>query len=436
MTLFWMITAGLTVLAMAFVALPLLRKNVSSSITADELNLAIFKQQLAELDNDLQAGILDQARYDAARTDLEKELLTDIEPETKQTSQAGSKYARAMAGVALLVPIAALTLYQLVGFPDIIPLLGSQSASNGMPPAAHGTGAGSTGQGKGQLPPMDVLVERLAAKLKEQPDNLEGWIILGRSYMTMKNYPAAIKAYQTAIKLDDQNVNLLLAYSEALAATHGNDFTGQAAPLIEKAYTLAPQDPNVLWLNGVLAYQSNKFQLAIERWQDLRATLTPQSSELESINGAIDDARKQLGLAPEEPELPNIVSAGKPKPTPSAASSAKGLQVEISLAPEIAAKAKPNDLVFIYAKALNGPPMPLAAVRKQVRDLPLSVKLDDSMAMMPQMKLSGFDQVVVGARVSLSGNPSAQSGDLEGEIKPVAPGQSQVVKVSINSVHP
>jgi cytochrome c-type biogenesis protein CcmH len=435
MTLFWMITAGLTVLAMAFVALPLLRKNVSSSITADELNLAIFKQQLAELDNDLQAGILDQARYDAARADLEKELLTDIEPETKQTSQAGSKYARAMAGVALLVPIAALTLYQLVGFPDIIPLLGSQTASNGMP-QAHGTGAGATGQGKGQLPPMDVLVERLAAKLKEQPDNLEGWIILGRSYMTMKNYPAAIKAYQTAIKLDDQNVNLLLAYSEALAATHGNDFTGQAAPLIEKAYTLAPQDPNVLWLNGVLAYQSNKFQLAIERWQDLRATLTPQSSELESINGAIDDARKQLGLAPEEPELPNIVSAGKPKPTPSAASSAKGLQVEISLAPEIAAKAKPNDLVFIYAKALNGPPMPLAAVRKQVRDLPLSIKLDDSMAMMPQMKLSGFDQVVVGARVSLSGNPSAQSGDLEGEIKPVAPGQSQVVKVSINSVHP
>ncbi len=435
MTLFWMITAGLTVLAMAFVALPLLRKNVSSSITADELNLAIFKQQLAELDNDLQAGILDQARYDAARTDLEKELLTDIEPETKQTSQAGSKYPRAMAGVALLVPIAALTLYQLVGSPDIIPRLGSQTASNGMP-TAHGTGAGAMGQGKGQLPPMDVLVERLAAKLKEQPDNLEGWIILGRSYMSMKNYPAAIEAYQTAIKLDDQNVNLLLAYSEALAATHGNNFTGQAAPLIEKAYTLAPQDPNVLWLNGVLAYQSNKFQLAIERWQDLRATLTPQSSELESINGAIDDARKQLGLAPEEPELPNIVRAGKPKPTPSAASPTKGLQVEITLAPEIAAKAKPNDLVFIYAKALNGPPMPLAAVRKQVRDLPLSVKLDDSMAMMPQMKLSGFDQVVVGARVSISGNPRAQSGDLEGEIKPVAPGQSQVVKVSINSVHP
>ncbi len=434
MTLFWMITAGLTVLAMAFVALPLMRKSVSTGITSDELNLAIFKQQLAELDNDLQAGILDQARYDAARTDLEKELLTDIDPETKQSSQAGSKYGRAMAGVALLVPIAALTLYQLIGFPDIIPRLGSQTASSGMPPA-HGAGANTPGQEQG-LPPMEVLVERLAAKLKEQPENLEGWIILGRSYMTMNNYPAAIEAYQTAIKLDDQNVNLLLAYSEALAASHGNDFTGQAAPMIKKAYTLAPQNPNVLWLNGVLAYQSNQFQQAIDHWQDLRATLTPQSSELESINGAIDDARKQLGLAPEEPELPSIVHAGKPKPTPSAASPAKGIQVEISLAPEIAAKTKPDDLVFIYAKALSGPPMPLAAVRKQVRDLPLSIQLDDSMAMMPQMKLSGFDQVVVGARVSLSGNPSAQSGDLEGEIKPVAPGQSQVVKVSINSIHP
>ncbi|MET0051050.1 MAG: c-type cytochrome biogenesis protein CcmI [Candidatus Thiodiazotropha sp.] len=436
MTLFWMITAGLTFLAMAFVALPLLRKNVNTGVTSDELNLAIFKQQLAELDNDLEAGILEQARYDAARTDLEKELLTDIDADQeKQTRQR--KSGQAMAAVALLVPIAALTIYQVIGFPDIISRLGTQTAATGMPP--HGSATGAPGQDQG-LPPMEVLVERLAAKLKEQPDNLEGWIILGRSYMTMNNYPAAIEAYKTALNLDDQNVNLLLAYGEALAASHGNDFTGQAAPLIQKAYTLAPQDPNVLWLNGVLAYQSNQFQQAIDHWQGLRSSLTPQSSELESVNAAIDDARSQLGLGPEEPELPSIVQAGGTSSSPAApkspATSNSGIQVEIALSPELAARAKPDDLVFIYAKALNGPPMPLAALRKQVRDLPLSVQLDDSMAMMPQMKLSGFDQVQVGARVSLSGNPTAQSGDLEGVVKPVKPGQSEQVKVLIDTVHP
>ncbi len=434
MTLFWMITAGLTLLAMAFVALPLLRKSVSTGVTSDELNLAIFKQQLAELNNDLEAGILDQARYDAARTDLEKELLTDIDAEgTKKT--AGGKSGRAMAAAALLVPVAALFVYEVTGFPDIIPRLGNPTAESGVSP--HGTGAPGQDQG---LPPMEVLVERLAAKLKEQPENLDGWIILGRSYMTMNNYPAAIEAYKTALNLDNQNVNLLLAYGEALAASHGNDFTGQAAPLIQKAYTLAPQDPNVLWLNGVLAYQSNQFQQAIDRWQELRNTLTPQSTELESVNAAIDDARSQLGLGPEEPELPSIVQAGGTSPSPappkSPAPSNRGIQVEIALSPELAARAKPDDLVFIYAKALSGPPMPLAALRKQVRDLPLSVQLDDSMAMMPQMKLSGFDQVQVGARVSLSGNPTAQPGDLEGLVKPVKPGQSERVKVLIDTVHP
>ncbi|MET0065224.1 MAG: c-type cytochrome biogenesis protein CcmI [Candidatus Thiodiazotropha sp.] len=435
MTLFWMITAGLTVLAMAFVALPLLRKNVNTGVTSDELNLAIFKQQLAELDNDLAAGNLEQARYEAARTDLEKELLSDIDAdEDNKTRQKMS--GQTMAAVALLVPLAALTLYQVIGSPEIIPRLGAQTAESGMPP--HGSAAGTPSAPGQGMPPMEVLVERLAAKLQEQPENLEGWIILGRSYMSMNNYPAAIEAYQTAIKLDDQNVNLLLAYAEALAASKGNDFTGEAAPLIQKAYTLASQDPNVLWLSGVLAYQNNRFQEAVDRWSNLRTHLTPQSSELESVNAAIDDARAQMGLAPEEPELPQIVQTAKPStaPQPPAGDAAKGLQVEISLSPEMAARTKPEDLVFIYARALNGPPMPLAAVRKQVRDLPLSLSLDDSMAMMPQMKLSGFEQVLVGARVSLSGNPSAQSGDLEGEIKPVSPGQSQVVKVVIDSVHP
>jgi cytochrome c-type biogenesis protein CcmH len=430
MTLFWTISTGLLILAMAFVALPLLRKEVTNDTSFDELNLALFKQQLAELDSDLEAGILDQTSYDAARKDLQKALLTDVSPtrEVKENRVSG----RVMAATALLIPIAALLLYNILGSPEIISRLAQQP-----PAAAPSQQMAQTPSGsQNNMPPMEELVRKLAEKLEENPDNLKGWIMLGRSYMAMNQHSAAIKAYQRAMEMNDQDVNLLLAYSEAIAATNGNNFTGEAAPMIEKAIQLAPGEPNALWLAGILAYQSGQFRSAIERWSTLRDQLTPQSTELVSVNKAIDEARSQLGMSPEEAQLPSIAKAKKSNAMQKTAVNSKAIQVEISLSPELQSKAKPNDLLFIYAKALSGPPMPLAAVRKKVSDLPLSIRLDDSMAMMPQMKLSGFSEVSIGARISMSGNPSAQTGDLEGEIKPVTPGQSEVVQVVINSVHP
>ncbi|MGD9169313.1 MAG: c-type cytochrome biogenesis protein CcmI [Candidatus Thiodiazotropha sp.] len=431
MTLFWIIVAGFTLLAMGFVALPLMRKQVTSGITSDELNLAVFKQQLAELDNDLASGVLDQARYDAARRDLEKELLSDISEE-KQPGESKNS-GQIMAWSALVTPLAALLIYQFIGSPEIITHLADQPP--GAPPTASSQ-TQSQGRSTENLPPMEELVKRLAAKLKEEPDNLEGWIMLGRSYTAMNDPSAAIDAYQRAMDINDKHVGLLLAYAQTIASNSGNDFTGRAAPMVEKAFQLEPDNPNALWTAGILAYQRTDYQDAVDRWSKLRGMLKPQSNEIEAVNEALDDARAQLGLPTEESELPNIVQAEKPMPEKAGATGDKSIKVEISLSPEIEDKVKPDDLLFIYAKAMSGPPMPLAAVRKRVSDLPISISLDDSMAMMPQMKLSEFAQVLVGARISLSGSPSAQSGDLEGEISAVSPGQSETVKVVINSVHP
>jgi cytochrome c-type biogenesis protein CcmH len=439
MTQFWIIAAGLIVLAMAFVALPLMRSRYKTGINADELNLSVFKQQLAELDSDLEAGILDQDRYDAAKRDLEKELLSDIQGEPSDISVAPAKGSRWMALSALLIPLVALFIYQILGSPELIQRLAEQP-SGGATNTAH---AQQQGADTKNLPPMEELVRRLAAKLEEQPNNPQGWVMLGRSYVAMNDYPKALQAYERAIKLDGENVNTLLAYAEAIAGSNGNNFTGNAAPLVDKAFSLEPQNPNVLWISGILAYQQGDFRSALTRWEKVQGMLTPQSSELVSVTSAIDDARKQLGLPPSEPELPQIAQAGAvsnnqmpPGSATPASSSPAGVEVKVSLSAEMAQKAKPDDLVFIYAKAVSGPPMPLAAARKQVHDLPLTIRLDDSMAMMPQMKISKFEQVVVGARISLSGNPMAQSGDLEGEVRPVTPGQSETVNVVINSVHP
>jgi cytochrome c-type biogenesis protein CcmH len=432
MTQFWIYAAGLIILAMAFIVLPLLRARHKTGIDADELNLSVFKQQLAELDSDLEAGILDQERYDAAKVDLEKELLSDISDDACDSAAPSTKGARWMALSALLVPLTAILFYQLQGSPQIIQRLAEQQAG-GDTQQAHTQGRAS----------MEELVRRLAAKLEEQPDNPQGWYMLGRSYVAMNQLPDALKAFERAIELDSENVGVLLAYAEAIAATSDNDFTGQAAPLIEKAYQLEPENPNALWMTGIGAYQRGDYQSALSRWEKLQAMLPAQSDDksLEAVNSAIADARKQLGLAPAESQLPNIAETQPGNNRSSAASeadssSSAGIELKVSLSPELAQKASPDDLVFIYAKALSGPPMPLAAARKQVRDLPLTLRLDDSMAMLPQMKLSGFPQVVVGARVSLSGNPTAQSGDLEGEVKPVSPGQAEPVSLVIDSVHP
>lgn len=438
MTQFWIIAAGLIVLAMAFVALPLMRSRYKTGINADELNLSVFKQQLAELDSDLEAGILDQDRYDTAKRDLEKELLSDIQGEPSDISVAPAKGSRWMALSALLIPLVALFIYQILGSPDLIQRLAEQP-SGGPTNTTHAQQ--QQGADTKNLPPMEELVGRLAAKLEEQPNNPQGWAMLGRSYVAMKDYPKALQAYEHAIKLDGENVSTLLAYAEAIAGSNGNNFTGNAAPLVDKAFSLEPENPNVLWISGILAYQRSDFRSALTRWEKVQGMLTPQSTELVSVTSAIDDARKQLGLPPSEPQLPQIAQAGTvsnkmPSSARPASSSAAGVEVKVSLSAEMAQKAKPDDLVFIYAKAVSGPPMPLAAARKQVRDLPLTIRLDDSMAMMPQMRISKFEQVVVGARISLSGTPMAQSGDFEGEVRPVTPGQSETVNVVINSVHP
>lgn len=454
MTQFWIYATGLIILAMAFIALPLSRKRFANDVDIDELNLSVFKQQLAELDSDLQAGILDQERYDAAKRDLEKELLEDVSEKTDASSAAPAarEGGRSMALSALAVPVAAVLLYQWLGSPDIAASLAE--GNTGMRPSAdvagnpHAQGGANTQQGMSA--PLDQMVKQLEAKLEKEPENIDGWVMLGRSYMAMKRFPEAVQVYDRAMKINGEHVGLLLAYGEALGTNAGNNFMGRPAEMINKAFDLDPENPNTLWMSGIVAYQQSNFQTALERWEKVESRLTPQSRELKTVGDAIDDARAKLGLPPIDRPLPKIAQGGMGMGRPanmgqpgnmgrqgSAASSAKStIQVEISLSPELSAKTKPGDLLFIYAKALSGPPMPLAAARKRVSDLPLTLQLDDSMAMMPQMKLSSFPKVLVGARVSLSGTPTAQSGDLEGEVKPVTPGQSEPVKLVINSIHP
>lgn len=425
MTQFWIIAAGLIILAMAFLLPPLFRRGRGPDVNADELNLAVIKQQLAELKNDLDAGELDQAYYDAARRDLEKELLEDVSPDEETIAEGNPKAGRWVIPLsALLIPIVAIPLYLQYGSPQII----EQMAQAPVQQQRSSDETSHTASGPNNMGDMVKMVEHLAQRLKQEPNNPEGWAMLGRSYMSLNRFDDALNAYEEAYKLMPKNPDLLLGYATTMARVNNNQFTGRPAELISEAMKIEPKNPNVLWLKGITHFQAGEPVQAIQLWEQVLAMLEPGSEEALSVSDYIREAKAQLPSG--------STAATAPAQSQPAADSGKSIRVTVDLDPALRDKVQASDRVFIFARALSGPPMPLAAARHQVKDLPLTVVLDDSMAMMPQLTLSKFPEVVIGARISKSGDPIPKSGDLQGEVSPVKPGQQEVVTLVVNTIVP
>jgi cytochrome c-type biogenesis protein CcmH len=452
MTIFWILSAGLLALALLFIVPPLLRSTrVDSAPDQDSLNLQVFQQRLAELDGDLAAGNLDQAQYDAARHDLERELLYDLDTADGERPPAAD--ARAVpspwlaVALAVLVPAGAVLAYMQLGDREIIPRI--EAAASGVP------GAGPAGHAGTETPPLEVLVQRLADKLAQDPSNLEGWVMLARTYFATDQPAKALGAMERAYALAPKEANVVIAYAEAVAANQANRLDGRPADLIRSALEIDPANPSARWLSGMLAYQEERFTDAADTWQSILDEMDPADSESAQIRQMVEEARgratggspgNQLAGAP-APEAPTATApvaddpavapppAAEPPAVESQAAPA-GVQVSVQLDPGLAAQTAPTDTVFVFARAASGPPMPLAVQRFSVADLPVSVTLDDSMAMTPAMRLSSFPQVVVGARVSKSGQAMPQTGDLEGLTGPLESAASAPVSVTINQVRP
>jgi cytochrome c-type biogenesis protein CcmH len=442
-TVFWIIAAGLLGVALLFILPPLLSHRGQPRITdQDALNLSIFRQQLQELDADLAAGELDRREYKSARRDLERELLYDVgEADAQDTGESGGgRWAAVVLAVA--VPAVAVSLYLYLGDSAIIPRL--QAAASRQAAVPH------PGPG-GELPPLEVMVQRLADKLGQNPDNLEGWMMLGRSYFAMGQPARALHAMEQAYGLAPENPDVLITYAEAVAANNKGTLAGRPAELIQTALDIDPRHASARWLQGLASFQDARYSDAAEQWGELEATLDPQSDDMVELRRYIAEARSRAG-GPDQAEnqAGNRVSTQMGPPSAGEAENAEtqldtlpeaatpALTVEVSLAEPLSPKVEMDDSVFIYAKAVSGPPMPLAAHRARVADLPLTIRLDDSMAIVPAMKLSGFEEVTVGARISKGGQAQAipASGDLEGEVSPVHPGADERVKVVIDRVRP
>jgi cytochrome c-type biogenesis protein CcmH len=425
MTTFWMLAVSMTAIALVFTIPPLFSNRRVAQLDRNELNVEVIKDQLRELHADLENGKLDKQAYQAARQDLERELLNDLD-EQAGTETAVVRSGRWIAGVLLVfIPALAYVTYQQLGAPGIMQALANL-------PSAQTRKADSTTQQHS----VDELVVKLAQRLREQPDNVEGWIMLGRSYASMKRYQDAVKAYARAYALVDDNAGLMTDYADALVTASGGDFTDEAGELLNKALALQPDNAKALWLFGHWKYQRADYQGAIDSWQRVAGLLPPGDKNTVVINQQIQQAKNALAekgvvLAAAEDSAADPAPADNQAPV-----SGSQIRVTVSLDPALTQQAAADDTVFVFARAAQGPKMPLAIVRKQVRDLPVTVTLDDSLAMTPAMVLSNFPQVTVGARISKSGQARPQSGDLQGTVTPVASQGDQSVDLLINSTVP
>ncbi|MEN8204957.1 MAG: c-type cytochrome biogenesis protein CcmI [Pseudomonadota bacterium] len=428
MTVFWSLATVMVMVALLFVLPPLMRKRTVSVVTRDDLNTTVIKEQLAELEADLTAGKLDKTQYDAARQDIERELLYDLgstESERTITPERNGRWLTLLLIPA--IPLCAVLFYQLMGSAELIDRL--QQARSSPSQAAQPQAAQSQ-----QAASIEEMVAKLAARLQQQPDDLKGWVMLARSYSIMKRYNEAVTAYENVLRLGGENAALLTDYADAMVMASGGTFTDDSGALLIRALELDPGNVKGLWLAGHWKNQSGAYTEALEYWQQAAAKLPAGSEDAAVIAQQINRLQGQLGIDTET--APATVMAESATTAAVDSASSATLSVHVALDPDLAAAAAAEDTVFIFARAAQGPRMPLAIVRKQVKDLPVTVTLNDSMAMTPQMVLSKFDQVTVGARVSKSGGAMPQSGDLQGTVSPVATQTKEEIQITINSKVP
>lgn len=408
--------------ALAFLLPPLFRnRNNSQGVVREELTVSIYQGQLSELENDLKNGTISQEQYVQAKEDLERNLLSDVSAkgsvEAPVAIKAGKPWIVA-AIIGLFVPALAVGVYSKLGAG--VQALNPETAEPVVKADQHNE-------------TIEKMLKNLEDKLAQNPEDGEGWYMLARSYQFMKRYPEAAQAYEKSIKLGgDQSADVLASYADAVAMASDKKLTGKSIELLDQALRVDANHVKALWLMGTAKYQNKDFRGALEYWERLYVVLPSGSEEANQIGANISELKANLGLpAAAMSAAPAVQSSRSPRAEAGAGPVIRG---QVNLGGAVAGKADPNDTVYVFARAAVGPKMPLAIVRKQVKDLPFEFSLDDSMAMNPSMKLSAFARVIVGARVSKSGNAMPQAGDLEGFSPELVVGSASPVNVTIGSV--
>ncbi|PMZ89436.1 MULTISPECIES: c-type cytochrome biogenesis protein CcmI [unclassified Pseudomonas] len=395
MTEFWLSAGLLLLAALAFLLLPILRGHRRQQAEQDRtaLNVALYEERVAELAAQQAAGVLDDRQLATGRDEAARELLADTERDEAVRQGRLGKAIPLLA--AVLVPVMALGLYLHFGAADKVELTQEFASA----PQS-----------------MTEMTTRLERAVQVQPDSAEGLYFLGRAYMAEQRPADAAKAFERAVALAGRQPELLGQWAQALYFAADKQWSAHLQALTDEALQADPREVTSLGLRGIAAFEGERFQEAIDYWQRLLAQLPEGDASRAALQGGIDRAADRL-------------KAGGGK-----VADAARLKVRVELGAALKDKVRPDDTVFIFARASNGPPMPLAAKRVTVAQLPIEVELSDADAMMPQMKLSDFTEVQLVARVSRAGVPTR--GEWKGQSAPLATTTQATQHLTIDSPDP
>jgi cytochrome c-type biogenesis protein CcmH len=428
MASFWIVATLMTLVAMAFVLVPLLRARARSTPSRHEANLAVLRGQRRELEADVASGLLLPADRDTALAELVARASDDLEPQAQPAADARKPWVAA-AAVALAIPALAFGIYAATGNPAASDAKVVAAAAAAHPPDSE---------------QMLAMVETLAAKMRERPDDPQGWALLARSMAAMGRFKESADAYEHLAKLVPNDADVLADYADALGMAQGRSLAGRPTELIREALRINPQHGKALALAGTAALDRGDFAAATKYWEQLASQLPADSADRAQVLAVLAEIREraqaagkplpasrtQLAKAQPPPSPPPSAS---PQPSPKGAGT--NVTGSVSVAPAIAKQVTGTETLFIFARAEGGPRVPLAVVRAAASELPMAFTLDDTQSMAPDMKISTAAAIRVEARISKSGMATPQPGDLVGASTVVKPGASGV-KVVVDKVLP
>ena len=394
--LFVLIALGIALfVAVVFLWFLLRERKPMTQASQANANAKVYRDQILDLDREHDSGHISDEEWQQSRDELSLRLLEDTSAVDDPAAKTEKPAIWTAVVLAVALPLGSMGMYMWVGQPEALNPLALKTPD--------------------QVDPKDLtkMAQTLAEKLQDKPDNLQGWVMLGRTYRTLENFDAALRAYDSALKLSDDD-DLKLERIEVIAMQRQGQFEGEPWNVIREILQRDPQHFGALLTAGSASYAEGKFADALRYWEQARKPLDANNPDLEGLENAIAAVRDRLGMPP-----------AKSSPASSSTSAAtSGLNVtgQVNLSASLKSKASPNDVVFIYATPANGDRMPLAIFKTTVSQLPLNFTLDDSSAMTPDRKLSAAGEVMVKVRVSKSGNAMPQSGDLSGSLGPVKVG--------------
>ena len=416
MTLFFISAALLVLLSMAWLLFGVF-KSESSATDQEAVNITLARERRATLDAALADGAIDQATYDYEREQLEYDLAADLRLEENTSTRKGGQLTAGIL-VGVFLPITAGALYLHLGNPAAI----TQSRT-----APVASAAGADGQ---PAPALADLLPQMEERLAQQPDDVEGWRLLGRSYLTVGEFTAASDAFEKALALDENHVPTMAQLAESLAMVQQGELAGEPLEYIVRANELDPDNEHALWLLSIARQQAGDHEAALAGFDRLISMAGGNAEALTTVEQM--RARSVAALGGDASQTSSAGASATDTQAPPPAS----ITVTVSASEEAMVASSEEQTVFVYAVASEGPPMPLAVSRLSVADLPATVTLDNSTAMIPNMTLSAFDSVTIGARISTTGNATAQPGDWATEATDINPQSTDELELTIDQQTP